>query len=259
MEVLFTADALVALITLTFLEIVLGIDNVIFISIVTGKLPENKRKRATRIGLFLAMFLRIALLLGISVLVKLKDPLFSIDWGWFSAHFNGQALILLSGGIFLLYKSTKEIHTKVNHIEHVTESDAPKANQHASLGGVIAQILLIDLIFSLDSILTAVGMTNGLGGAIYIMIAAVVLSVAIMMLFATPVGNFVNRNPSIQILALSFLILIGFMLVTESMHLSEAVLAGQTVGAVPKGYLYFAIAFSLGVEFLNMRMRKKGQ
>ena len=259
MEVLFTADALVALITLTFLEIVLGIDNVIFISIVTGKLPENKRKRATRIGLFLAMFLRIALLLGISVLVKLKDPLFSIDWGWFSAHFNGQALILLSGGIFLLYKSTKEIHAKVNHIEHVTESDAPKANQHASLGGVIAQILLIDLIFSLDSILTAVGMTNGLGGTIYIMIAAVVLSVAIMMQFATPVGNFVNRNPSIQILALSFLILIGFMLVTESMHLSEAVLAGQTVGAVPKGYLYFAIAFSLGVEFLNMRMRKKGQ
>ena len=259
MEVLFTADALVALITLTFLEIVLGIDNVIFISIVTGKLPENKRKRATRIGLFLAMFLRIALLLGISVLVKLKDPLFSIDWGWFSAHFNGQALILLSGGIFLLYKSTKEIHAKVNHIEHVTESDAPKANQHASLGGVIAQILLIDLIFSLDSILTAVGMTNGLGGAIYIMIAAVVLSVAIMMQFATPVGNVVNRNPSIQILALSFLILIGFMLVTESMHLSEAVLAGQTVGAVPKGYLYFAIAFSLGVEFLNMRMRKKGQ
>ena len=259
MEVLFTADALVALITLTFLEIVLGIDNVIFISIVTGKLPENKRKRATRIGLFLAMFLRIALLLGISVLVKLKDPLFSIDWGWFSAHFNGQALILLSGGIFLLYKSTKEIHAKVNHIEHVTESDAPKANQHASLGGVIAQILLIDLIFSLDSILTAVGMTNGLGGAIYIMIAAVVLSAAIMMQFATPVGNFVNRNPSIQILALSFLILIGFMLVTESMHLSEAVLAGQTVGAVPKGYLYFAIAFSLGVEFLNMRMRKKGQ
>ena len=259
MEVLFTADALVALITLTFLEIVLGIDNVIFISIVTGKLPENKRKRATRIWLFLAMFLRIALLLGISVLVKLKDPLFSIDWGWFSAHFNGQALILLSGGIFLLYKSTKEIHAKVNHIEHVTESDAPKANQHASLGGVIAQILLIDLIFSLDSILTAVGMTNGLGGAIYIMIAAVVLSVAIMMQFATPVGNFVNRNPSIQILALSFLILIGFMLVTESMHLSEAVLAGQTVGAVPKGYLYFAIAFSLGVEFLNMRMRKKGQ
>jgi len=138
----------------------------------------------------------------------------------------------LAGGVFLLYKSTREIHAKVNHIEHVTESDNPQRKQHASFGGVVAQILLIDLIFSLDSILTAVGMTNGLGGAIYIMITAVVLSVGIMMLFA-------------------------FMLITESMHLSEAVLAGQEVGAVPKGYLYFAIAFSLGVEFLNMRMRRK--
>ena len=245
MDFLFSVDALVALLTLTFLEIVLGIDNVIFISIVTGKLPENQRKRATRLGLFLAMFMRIGLLLGISFLIRLKDPLISFDWGWFSAHFNGQALILLAGGIFLLYKSTKEIHAKVNHIEH------------ASFGGVIVQILLIDIIFSIDSILTAVGMTNGLNGALYLMIIAVILSVAIMMLFANPVGNFVNRNPSIQILALSFLILIGFMLITESMHLSEAVLAGQTVGAVPKGYLYFAIAFSLGVEFLNMRMRKK--
>ena len=258
MDFLFSADALVALITLTFLEIVLGIDNVIFISIVTGKLPQDQRKKATRVGLFLAMFLRIALLLGISVLIKLKDPLISVDWGWFSAHFNGQALILLAGGVFLLYKSTREIHAKVNHIEHVTESDNPQRKQHASFGGVVAQILLIDLIFSLDSILTAVGMTNGLGGAIYIMITAVVLSVGIMMLFANPVGEFVNRNPSIQILALSFLILIGFMLITESMHLSEAVLAGQEVGAVPKGYLYFAIAFSLGAEVLNMRMRRKG-
>ena len=257
MDFLFSVDALVALLTLTFLEIVLGIDNVIFISIVTGKLPENKRKRATRIGLFLAMFMRIGLLLGISFLIRLKDPLISFDWGWFSAHFNGQALILLAGGIFLLYKSTKEIHAKVNHIEHVTESEQPQARQHASFSGVIVQILLIDIIFSIDSILTAVGMTNGLEGAIYLMIIAVILSVAIMMLFANPVGNFVNRNPSIQILALSFLILIGFMLITESMHLSEAVLAGQTVGAVPKGYLYFAIAFSLGVEFLNMKMRKK--
>ena len=151
----------------------------------------------------------------------------------------------------------KEIHAKVNYIEHVTELEQPQARQHASFSGVIVQILLIDIIFSIDSILTAVGMTNGLEGAIYLMIIAVILSVAIMMLFANPVGNFVNRNPSIQILALSFLILIGFMLITESMHLSEAVLARQTVGAVPKGYLYFAIAFSLGVEFLNMRMRKK--
>lgn len=256
MEFLFTADAIIALLTLTFLEIVLGIDNVIFISIVTGKLPEEQRKKATRIGLFLAMFMRIALLFSISLLVQLKDPWLSFDWGWFKAAFNGQALILLIGGIFLLYKSTKEIHSKVNHIEHITDSKDAQKTRGASFSNIIIQILIIDLIFSVDSILTAVGMTNGLQGALYIMIIAVVLSVGIMMLFANPVGSFVNRNPSIQILALAFLILIGFMLITESMHLSHAELAGQTVGAVPKGYLYFAIAFSLGVEFLNMRMRK---
>ncbi|GIJ96897.1 membrane protein [Capnocytophaga stomatis] len=257
MEFLFTADAIVALLTLTFLEIVLGIDNVIFISIVTGRLPEEKRKKATRLGLFLAMFMRIALLFSISLLVQLKEPWISFDWGWFSAAFNGQALILLVGGIFLLYKSTKEIHSKVNHIDHVTDSKEAEKSRGASFSNIIAQILVIDLIFSVDSILTAVGMTNGLEGALYIMIIAVVVSVGIMILFANPVGSFVNRNPSIQILALAFLILIGFMLITESMHLSHAVLAGQEVGAVPKGYLYFAIAFSLGVEFLNMRMRKK--
>ncbi|GIM50860.1 TerC family protein [Capnocytophaga stomatis] len=257
MEFLFTADAIVALLTLTFLEIVLGIDNVIFISIVTGRLPEEKRKKATRLGLFLAMFMRIALLFSISLLVQLKEPWISFDWGWFSAAFNGQALILLVGGIFLLYKSTKEIHSKVNHIDHVTDSKEAEKSRGASFGNIIAQILAIDLIFSVDSILTAVGMTNGLEGALYIMIIAVVVSVGIMIMFANPVGSFVNRNPSIQILALAFLILIGFMLITESMHLSHAVLAGQEVGAVPKGYLYFAIAFSLGVEFLNMRMRRK--
>ncbi|MDO4782421.1 MAG: TerC family protein [Capnocytophaga felis] len=257
MEFLFTADAIVALLTLTFLEIVLGIDNVIFISIVTGRLPEEKRKKATRLGLFLAMFMRIALLFSISLLVQLKEPWISFDWGWFSAAFNGQALILLVGGFFLLYKSTKEIHSKVNHIDHITDSKEAEKSRGASFGNIIAQILAIDLIFSVDSILTAVGMTNGLEGALYIMIIAVVVSVGIMIMFANPVGSFVNRNPSIQILALAFLILIGFMLITESMHLSHAVLAGQEVGAVPKGYLYFAIAFSLGVEFLNMRMRKK--
>lgn len=258
MEALLTADALVAFLTLTFLEIILGIDNVIFISIVTGKLPEEKRKKATQIGLFLAMFMRIALLFGVSYLIAMKKPLFSINWSWFSANFNGQALILLAGGIFLIYKSTKEIHEKVNHIEH-HEEGSPSAKKVAvkSFGNIILQILMIDLIFSIDSILTAVGMTNGIEGALYIMVAAVILSVAIMMLFAIPVGNFVNRNPSIQILALSFLILIGFMLTTESMHVSDAVLAGQEIGAVPKGYLYFAIAFSLSVEFLNMKLRKK--
>ena len=255
MEVFLNPDAWVALVTLTFLEIILGIDNIIFISIVTGKLPAEKRKKATQIGLFLAMFLRIGLLFGITLLIKMKEPLFSIDWGWFSAHFNGQALILLGGGIFLIYKSTKEIGEKVDHKGE--EEKELKSAATKSFANVILQILLIDLIFSIDSILTAVGMTNGLEGALYIMVTAVVISVGVMMLFAVPVGTFVNNNPSIQILGLAFLILIGFMLITESMHLSESVLVGQTVGAVPKTYLYFAIAFSLAVEFLNMKMRKK--
>ena len=254
MEIFLNPDAWIALLTLTFLEIILGIDNIIFISIVTGKLAEEKRKKATRLGLFLAMFMRIALLFGITLLIAMKAPWFSFDFGWFSAEITGQAMILLLGGLFLIYKSTKEIHEKVDHKGE--EEKGMKTSAAKSFGSVIIQILLIDLIFSVDSILTAVGMTNGIEGALIIMITAVVISVGIMMLFAVPVGNFVNKNPSIQILGLAFLILIGFMLITESMHLSNAELAGQHVGAVPKGYLYFAIAFSLAVEFINMKMRK---
>ncbi|KVV16068.1 TerC family protein [Flavobacterium sp. TMP13] len=255
MEVFLNPDAWVALLTLTFLEIILGIDNIIFISIVTGKLPEEERKKATRIGLFLAMFMRIALLMGISYLIAMKKPLFSVDWGWFSADFTGQAVILFGGGLFLIYKSTKEISEKVDHKgeEEITLKTAAKK----TFSNVIVQILLIDLIFSVDSILTAVGMTNGVTGALTIMITAVVISVAVMMIFAVPVGNFVNANPSIQILGLSFLILIGFMLITESMHLSNANLLEEHIGAIPKGYLYFAIAFSVAVEFVNMKMRKR--
>ena len=255
MEVFLNPDAWIALLTLTFLEIILGIDNIIFISIVTGKLPQEKRKKATQLGLFLAMFMRIALLFGITILIAMKAPWFSFDFGWFSADITGQALILLLGGLFLIYKSTKEIHEKVDHKGE--EEKSMKTTAAKSFGSIIIQILLIDLIFSVDSILTAVGMTNGIEGALVIMISAVIISVGVMMLFAVPVGNFVNANPSIQILGLAFLILIGFMLITESMHLSHAQLAGQHVGAVPKGYLYFAIAFSLAVEFLNMKMRKK--
>ena len=255
MEVFLNPDAWIALLTLTFLEIILGIDNIIFISIVTGKLPPEKRKRATKIGMFLAMFMRIALLFGINFLIQMKKPWFYIDFSWFSAGVTGQSLILLVGGLFLIYKSTKEIHEKVDH-KGEEEKDM-KTSAAKSFGSVIVQILLIDLIFSVDSILTAVGMTNGIEGALYIMVTAVVISVGVMMLFAVPVGNFVNANPSIQILGLAFLILIGFMLITESMHLSNAELVGQHVGAVPKGYLYFAIAFSLAVEFINMKIRKK--
>ncbi|HQZ25909.1 MAG TPA: TerC family protein [Flavobacterium sp.] len=255
MEVFLNPDAWIALLTLTFLEIILGIDNIIFISIVTGKLPPEKRKRATKIGMFLAMFMRIALLFGISFLIQMKKPWFYIDFSWFSAGVTGQSLILLLGGLFLIYKSTKEIHEKVDE-KGEEEKEIGKAASK-SFQGVLLQIIMIDLVFSFDSILTAVGMTNGVEGALYIMITAVVISVLIMMQFAVPVGTFVNNHPSIQILGLSFLILIGFMLITESAHLSNALIFGGHVTPVQKGYLYFAISFSLFVEFLNMKVDKK--
>ena len=255
MEVFLNPDAWIALLTLTFLEIILGIDNIIFISIVTGKLPPEKRKRATKIGMFLAMFMRIALLFGINFLIQMKKPWFYIDFSWFSAGVTGQSLILLVGGLFLIYKSTKEIHEKVDE-KGEEEKEIGKAASK-SFQGVLLQIIMIDLVFSFDSILTAVGMTNGVEGALYIMIMAVVISVLIMMQFAVPVGSFVNRHPSIQILGLSFLILIGFMLITESAHLSNALIFGGHVTPVQKGYLYFAISFSLFVEFLNMKVDKK--
>ena len=254
MEVFLNPDAWIALLTLTFLEIILGIDNIIFISIVTGKLPPEKRKSATKIGMFLAMFMRIALLFGISLLIQMKKPWFYIDFSWFSAGVTGQSLILLLGGLFLIYKSTKEIHEKVD--EKGEEEKEVGKTAAKSLQGVLLQIIMIDLVFSFDSILTAVGMTNGVEGALYIMVMAVIISVLIMMQFAVPVGTFVNNHPSIQILGLSFLILIGFMLITESAHLSNALIFGGHVTPVQKGYLYFAISFSLFVEFLNMKVDK---
>lgn len=255
MEVFLNPDAWIALLTLTFLEIVLGIDNIIFISIVTGKLPEEHRKKATKIGMFLAMFMRIVLLFGITILIAMKEPWFTIDFSWLNAQISGQSVILFLGGLFLIYKSTKEIHEKVD-LKGEEEKEL-KQSATKSFGSVILQIILIDLVFSFDSILTAVGMTNGVPGALYIMITAVIISVIIMMQFAVPVGSFVNKHPSIQILGLSFLILIGFMLVTESAHLSNALVFGNHVTPVPKGYLYFAISFSLLVEILNMKVDKK--
>ena len=254
MDIFLHIDTWIALITLTFLEIILGIDNIIFISISAGKLPEHQVKKATNIGLLLAMVFRIILLLGVSYLIAMNEPLFTINLSWLKAGISGQSLILLGGGIFLLYKSTHEIHLKVEGIEH---KQAEKSRLKNTLSGVVFQIVLIDIVFSFDSVLTAVGMTSGEEGALIIMIIAVIISIIIMMIFASPVGSFVNRHPTIQMLALSFLILIGFMLVTESAHLSHAVIFGRDVGAIPKGYLYFAIAFSLGVEALNMKMRKK--
>ncbi len=243
-----------SLLTLTFLEIVLGIDNIIFISIAAGRLPDKDQAKATNIGLLLAMVLRIGLLFGITWMVAMEAAWFHIDWGWFKGGFSGQSLILIAGGLFLLYKSTTEIHHKLEGEEGEGKS---KASSGSSLGNAILQITIINIVFSFDSILTAVGMTNGVHGALAIMIFAVVLSVLIMMLFATPVARFVNRHPTIQMLGLSFLLLIGFMLIAEGAHLAHVELAGASIGAVPKGYLYFAIAFSLFVEFLNLRLRRR--
>jgi len=255
MEIFSSPDAWFALLTLTFLEIVLGIDNIIFISIAAGKLEKGDRRKATNLGLALAMLLRIVLLFAITWLIALKKPFWTIDQSWIHGGISGQALILFLGGLFLLYKSTKEIREKVEdrgHDERMVEK-----SRGNSLTNAILQITVINIVFSFDSILTAIGMTNGISpnpnDALILMIIAVVVSVIIMMLFANPVGNFVNRFPSIQILGLSFLILIGFMLITEAAHLSHLVVFNQEIGSIPKGYLYFAIAFSLLVEFLDLR------
>jgi len=255
MDFLFTPEAISSLLTLTFLEIILGIDNIVFISIVVGKLPEEKRKGATNIGLLLALMMRIMLLFAISWLIAMQTTLFEVSNSVIHAAVNGQSLILFAGGLFLLYKSTKEIHEKIDHAGEKTKNVENKAAN--TLGKILLQIILIDAVFSVDSILTAVGMTSGINGAIWIMIIAVVVSILAMMLFAHPVTRFVHKHPSLQILALSFLILIGFMLIAEGAHLSHLEVMGTSVGAIPKGYLYFAIAFSLLVEFLNMRFRKR--
>ena len=245
----------ISLLTLTFLEIVLGIDNIIFIAIASSKLPEEQQAKATNVGLILAMALRIVLLFGISWLIAMEAPWVTIDFWNIHGAFSGQSIILIIGGLFLLYKSTTEIRHKLEG-EEEHEINAVK-KKGVTLNNAIFQITLINIVFSFDSILTAVGMTNGLHGALVIMIVAVVFSVIIMMLFATPVGRFVNRNPTIQMLGLSFLILIGFMLIAEGAHIAHLKIGTAEIGTIPKGYLYFAIAFSLMVEFLNMRLRKR--
>ena len=242
-----------SLLTLTFLEIVLGVDNIIFISIAAGKVEEKDQKKATNIGLILAMALRLLLLLGITILIGMSKPWIEFHNSYMHGAFSGQSIILILGGLFLLYKSVTEIHHKLEGEEHGGENGKSKKS---SLGSAIVQITLINIVFSFDSILTAVGMTNGVEGALVIMVTAVVVSVGIMMLFAVPVGKFVNKHPTIQILGMAFLILIGFMLILEGGHLAHFSFLGSEIGAVPKGYLYFAIAFSLLVEVLNMKMRK---
>ena len=258
-DILATADAWVALLTLTFLEIVLGIDNIVFISLVANKLPKENQRKATNLGLLLAMVQRIVLLFAVSLLVSLREPFYTVDVSWLHTGISGQSIILFCGGLFLLYKSTSEIHEKLELPEHDVKQI--KAKKISSLSKAIFQIVIIDFIFSIDSILTAVGMTNGISkdpnDALLLMVIAVVISILIMMLFANPVRSFIGRHPSIELLALSFLILIGFMLIAEAAHLSDTRIFNRDIGAIPKGYLYFAIAFSLLVEFLNMRLKRK--
>jgi predicted tellurium resistance membrane protein TerC len=261
MEILFTSNALIALLTLTFLEIILGIDNIVFLSIVSGKLDAKDQPKARRIGLLLAMAFRVILLFGITWVLSLQDVILNIDWGIFEAHITGQSLIIFGGGLFLLYKAVSEIHHKLEG-----EEDSEKGKASKSLSSAILQIAILNIVFSFDSILTAVGLVSmeepaqggfGYDGALIIMILAVVISIIIMMIFAGPVSKFVNEHPTIQILGLSFLILIGVMLIAEGSHLAHFSFGGETeVGTIPKGYLYFSIFFSLFVEFLNLRMKK---
>ncbi|MCB0322854.1 MAG: TerC family protein [Bdellovibrionales bacterium] len=232
---LFTFENGIAFLTLTGLEIVLGIDNVIFISILVAKLPADRQEIARRTGLLLAMGLRLLLLLAISWLMVLTTPLFEV----LGHGFSGRDLILVVGGMFLLGKATFEIHDK---IEGPDEHDISKPPRHASFWGVLIQILLLDVIFSLDSVLTAVGMVN----EIAIMMVAVIVAVLVMLFFAKAIGEFIERNPTFKMLALSFLLLVGVMLVMDGF--------GKHV---EKGYIYFAIGFSLFVEFMNLKVRRR--
>ena len=234
MDALLTSDNLIALVTLTALEVVLGVDNVIFISILAGKLPERDQARARRVGLMAAMVMRILLLFSLAWIVRLTEPLFSV----LGKGISGRDLILLGGGLFLLAKATMEIHERLEGVE-----GARSARVAPSFGAVIFQIMLLDIVFSLDSVITAVGMADSLP----VMVIAVVVAVGIMMLSSGTISEFVQRHPTVKVLALSFLLLIGMSLVGEGL--------GQHI---PKGYIYFAMAFSVFVEVVNIRVRKSG-
>jgi predicted tellurium resistance membrane protein TerC len=229
-----TPDGLLALVTLTFLEIILGVDNIVFISILSSKLPKNDQLKARRTGLMAAMVMRIGLLMSIAWIVRLTAPLFTV----FGQEISGRDMILIGGGLFLLGKATLEIHERLEGEEaHGTARVAP------SFRAVIFQIMMLDIVFSLDSVITAVGMADDIS----VMVAAVVLSVGIMMFSAEPISGFVNNHPTVKVLALSFLLLIGMSLVGDGLGMH-----------IPKGYIYFAMGFSIFVEMINLRVRKGG-
>ncbi|MEZ5344662.1 MAG: TerC family protein [Pyrinomonadaceae bacterium] len=235
MEFLASPEVLIALLTLTVLELVLGIDNIIFISILSGKLPKEQQAKARFIGLSLALVMRVILLFSLSWIIGLTYPLFS----FFGHSFSGRDLVLLIGGLFLIGKSTHEIHGSLEG-----EQGHQSNRVYASFASVIVQITLLDMVFSLDSVITAIGMVKEL----WVMIVAVVISIVAMMFFANPIGQFVERHPTVKMLALAFLLLIGFTLTAESFHVE-----------IPKGYIYGAMAFSVFVELLNMRLRRRGK
>jgi predicted tellurium resistance membrane protein TerC len=232
MEWINNPESWIALLSLTALELVLGIDNIVFITILAGKLPEHQRNRARTIGLSLAMIMRIGLLLTLSWIVGLTKPLFTV----FAQDVSGRDLIMLIGGLFLIAKATHEIHQKLEGEEgHKSKKVA------ASMASVLTQIVALDIVFSLDSVITAVGMAKEIG----VMVTAVVISVVLMMVFAKPIGDFVENRPTVKMLALSFLLLIGTALVADGLHFH-----------IPKGYIYFAMGFSVFVEMLNLRLRR---
>ncbi|MBX2922211.1 MAG: TerC family protein [Chitinophagaceae bacterium] len=248
MEWLTSPEAWISLLTLTVLEIVLGIDNIVFISIISGKLPAGKQRKARRLGLMLAMITRVLLLLSISWIMTLTAPIFNIasaigihEGEWFEKlKISGRDIILIVGGLFLIYKSTTEIHEKLEGHHESTD----KAPRIVSFGRVILEIILLDVVFSLDSVITAVGMADH----IEVMIAAVIIAVLIMLVSAESISRFVNDHPTVKMLALSFLLLIGISLIAEGLDQH-----------IPKGYIYFAMAFSVFVEMLNLRVAKKNK
>jgi predicted tellurium resistance membrane protein TerC len=243
MEMFLQADTWLALLTLCFLEIVLGIDNIIFISIVSNKLPEEQRKKARNVGLALAMIVRVCFLLGITWIIKFKEPLFTVPI--IEQSFSGRDLILLFGGLFLIAKSTMEINHEMEGEEEDEDGEVKKKKKaHPSLQYTIIQIILLDIIFSFDSILTAVGIVPP--EQVSIMIIAVIVSIIVMMFFSGNISKFIQEHPSMEVLALGFLIMIGFTLFLEALH-----------EEIPKGYIYFAVAFSLLIEFTNIRVKKK--
>jgi predicted tellurium resistance membrane protein TerC len=241
MEMFLQPETWLALLTLTFFEVVLGIDNIIFISIVSNRLPPDIRAKTRNAGLMLAMIVRILLLLTITWVMKFKDPLFGVPhWISEDASISGRDLILIFGGMFLIAKSTREINHQTEGEEEHMSADGSKKKVNVS--GIIVQIILLDIIFSFDSILTAVGLTND----VIIMIIAVVLSIGIMIIFSGRISEFINKHPSMEVLALGFLILIGFMIFLEGLDRD-----------IPKGYIYFAVVFSMVIEMVNIRVRNR--